>query len=282
MLPAEDPMTDHFRPDCVRLKIVPGAVFALGQLLGELLSGKAAKLRLSVLFLVRSSSSGGASGTVDHALSDRRRDKWRHASGTGTRAVWVSGRAGVACLPLMVFAAAFSVFGPGPASAEQGEIPVFVIGQDGGLSPFVLRRDSKEFREVVFPSIAEARARVEVRAIGEEPLRARFHVDGIEGNSSSRWACEDYVHFAPQVPVDEADNTAPHVVCVDVWIRTCRDDANFFCTEVGALVHGAGSLESIFGTGRADSYPIPSDYKGDGLLPLWLARSEELLHPLGA
>ena len=52
---------------------------------------------------------------------------------------------GVASAALMVFAAAFSLFDPGPASARQDEVPVFVIGSDGGLSPFVLRRDSKEF-----------------------------------------------------------------------------------------------------------------------------------------
>ena len=188
----------------------------------------------------------------------------------------------VACAALMVFAAAVFLLGPAPASAEENQVPVFVIGQDGGLSPFVLRRDSKEFREVVFPSIADALARVGIRAIGEEPFRARFNVDGVEGDFSSRWSCDGFVHFAPQVPVDHAGNKAPYVVCVDVWIRTCREDRDFFCTEVGALVHDAGSLESIFGTGRAEAYPIPSDYTGDGLLPLWLARSEELLRPLGA
>ena len=180
----------------------------------------------------------------------------------------------------MLFAAAVLLSGPG--SAEQDEVPVFVIGSDGGLSPFVLRRDSKEFREVVFPSMAEALARAGVRTMGEEPFRARFNVDGVADDSSSRWDCLTFVHFAPQVPVDDAGNTAPFVVCVDVWIRTCRDDATFLCTEVGASVHDAASGEYIFGTGQAVRYPIPSDYTGDGRLPVWLARSEETLRPLGA
>ena len=49
MLPAKDPMTDHFGPLYDWLKIVLGAVFVLGYLLGELLSGRTAKLRLFVL-----------------------------------------------------------------------------------------------------------------------------------------------------------------------------------------------------------------------------------------
>ena len=58
MLPTKYPMTDHLGPLHDWLKIVLGAVFVLGYLLGELLSGKTAKLRLfvllpiSVLFLV--------------------------------------------------------------------------------------------------------------------------------------------------------------------------------------------------------------------------------------
>ena len=189
---------------------------------------------------------------------------------------------GLACSALMVFAAAIFLFDPGPASAQHDEVPVFVIGSDGGLSPFVLRRDSKEFREVVFPPIAEALARARIRALGEEPFRARFNVDGIEGDFSSRWVCLDFLHYAPQVPVDDAGNTAPYVVCVEVWIRTCRDDATFFCTEVGASVHDVASGERIFGTGQAVQYPIPSDDTSDSLLPLWIARSDALLRPLGA
>lgn len=182
----------------------------------------------------------------------------------------------------MVFAAAFSLFDPAPASAEQDEVPVFVIGSDGGLSPFVMWRDSPEFREVVFPAVAEALARAGIRAVGEEPFRARFNVDGSEGDFSSRWDCLDFVHFAPQVPVDDAGNTAPYVVCVDVWLRTCRDDATFICAEAGASVHDTASGERIFGAGQAAQHPIPSDYTGGGPWPLWLARSEALLRPLGA
>ena len=99
----------------------------------------------------------------------------------------MGGRTLSAAIPLMVFAAVVLLFGPGPAFAEQDEVPVFVIGRDGGLSPFVLRRDSKEFREVVFPSMAAALARVGIRAMAEEPFRARFNVDGVAGDSASRW-----------------------------------------------------------------------------------------------
>ena len=124
----------------------------------------------------------------------------------------------VACAALMLFAAAVLLFGPAPASAEQDEVPVFLLGSDGGLSSFVMWRDSKEFREVVFPSMAEALARVGIRAMGEEPFRARFNVDGVAGDSSSRWDCPVFVHFAPQVPVDDAGKTAQYVVCIDVWL----------------------------------------------------------------
>ena len=182
----------------------------------------------------------------------------------------------------MLVAAAVLLFAPGPAFAEQDEVPVFVIGSDGGLSPFVLWRDSKEFKEVVFPRIAEALARVGIRAIGEEPFRARFNVDGVEDDSSSRWDCLDFLHFAPQVPVDDAGNMAPYLVCVDVWLRTCRNDATFLCSEGGAYVHDLASGERIFGTGQAVQYPVLPDYTGTSLWQQWVTRSDAFLHPLGA
>ena len=188
----------------------------------------------------------------------------------------------VACAALMLFAAAVLLFGPGPASAEHDEVPVFVIGSDGGLSPFVMWRDSKEFREVVFPSMAEALARAGIRAMGEEPFRAMFNVDGVAGDFLSRWDCLDFLHFAPQVPVDAAGDTARYVVCVDVWLRTCRDDATFLCSVGGAHVHDAASGERIFRTGQAVQYPVLPDYTGTSLWQQWVTRSDALLRPLGA
>ena len=58
MLPAKNPMTDHFGPVYDWIKMLLAAAFFLGYSLGELLSGKSVKLRLfvmlpvSVLFLV--------------------------------------------------------------------------------------------------------------------------------------------------------------------------------------------------------------------------------------
>lgn len=189
---------------------------------------------------------------------------------------------GITFAALTVFAPVVLLFGPDPASAEQDDVPVFFIGEDGGLSPLVLWCDSKEFRGVALSSIAEALARAGIRAIGEEPYRARFNADGVAGDSSSRWDCLDFVHFAPQVPVDDSGSTTTHVVCVDVWVRRCCDDGSFFCTEVGASVRDAASGEHILGTGQGVRYPIPSDYKGGGLQPPWLARSKDLFRPLGA
>ena len=193
-----------------------------------------------------------------------------------------SGKTRVACLPVVLFAGAVLLFGPGPAFAEQDEVPVFVIGSDGGLSPFVMWRDSKEFRDVVFPSMAEALARAGIRAIGEEPFRAMFNVDGVAGDFSSRWDYPVFVHFAPQVPVDAAGNTAQYVVCIDVWLRTCRDDATFLCSVGGAHVHDAASGERIFRTGQAVQYPVLPDYTGTSLWQQWVTRSDAFLLPLGA
>ena len=58
-----------------------------------------------------------------------------------------SGRLGLTSTALMVVALIVVPFASGPASADQDEVPVFVIGQDGGLSPSVIWRDSKEFRD---------------------------------------------------------------------------------------------------------------------------------------
>ena len=76
---------------------------------------------------------------------------------------------------------------------------MFVIGIDDGLSPAVIRRDSKEFKEKIFPPLAKALARGGFRAVGEESFRARFDVDGVPGERLSRWMSLDFLHHAPQV-----------------------------------------------------------------------------------
>ena len=172
-----------------------------------------------------------------------------------------SGKTRVACLPVMLIAAAVLLFGPGPAFAEQDEVPVFVIGSDGGLSPFVMWRDSKEFREVVFPSMAEALARAGIRAIGEEPFRSMFNVDGVAGDFLSRWDCLDFLQFAPQAPVDDAGNTAQYVVCIDVWLRTCRDDATFLCSVGGAVLDDLEQVAAVLGA-ELRHPPVVDDQDG--------------------
>ena len=52
-----------------------------------------------------------------------------------------SRKLGLTSAALMVLAVVVSTFSPGPASAEQEHVPVFVIGIDDGLSPAILWRD---------------------------------------------------------------------------------------------------------------------------------------------
>ena len=163
-------------------------------------------------------------------------------------------------------------------------VPVFVIGADGGLSPFVMRRDSKEFRELVFPRLAEAMALGGFRAIGEAPFRAKYNVDGVVGESCSRWDSLDFLHFADSVAVDEAGNTAPYLVAVDVWQRRCRDDETHVCLDFGASIHETASGERITVGGLSEEvrFPIPFPCDEACRWEFWQARSEELFHPLGA
>ena len=51
------------------------------------------------------------------------------------------------------------IFAVGPVSAEQEEVRVFLVGMDDDLSPFLMRRGSEAFKEVVFPLIARTMAR---------------------------------------------------------------------------------------------------------------------------
>ena len=113
---------------------------------------------------------------------------------------------------LMSAAVMIAILAAGPVSAGQEHVPVFLNGQDGGLSPFVIWRDSEEFKEVAFPPIARAMARKGVRAIREEPFRARFPVDSVPGERLGRWDAYDFLYYVGQVPVDDAGNTAPYVV----------------------------------------------------------------------
>ena len=162
-------------------------------------------------------------------------------------------------------------------------MPVFLLGIDDGLNPAVLRRDSEEFREVVFSPLAKALARSGIRAIGEEPFWARFKVDGTEGERGSRWESDDFLYYAREVAVDDLGNTAPYLVFVDIWKRTCRDDETLVCIDVGASVHDSASGEPIVGAGLPEvRIPIPPGCEGACLGQLWHARSEALLHPLGA
>ena len=69
----------------------------------------------------------------------------------------VPGRTGVPSRGnLMSVTVIIAIFVVRPAPAGQEGVPVFLIGMDDGLNPFVMRRDSEEFKEVVFPLIARA------------------------------------------------------------------------------------------------------------------------------
>ena len=131
----------------------------------------------------------------------------------------------------MALAVIISTFSASPASGRHAGVPVFVIGLDDGLSPAVIRRDSEEFKEEIFPPLAKALAWGGFRAVGEEPSRARFDVDGVLGERLSRWESHNFLHYASQVAVDDAGNTAPYLVFVDVWERVCRDDMTLVCVD---------------------------------------------------
>ena len=179
---------------------------------------------------------------------------------------------------------AIAAFAVEPVSAGQEEVPVFVIGADGGLSPLVIWRDSEEFKEVVFPPVARALAQKGFRAIDEEPFRARFgDVDGVPGNRDNRWYSEDFLAFADEVSVDDVGNTAPYMVILNIWRRPCRDDANAVCVEIGSDVHETASRGRLFSPGAAVSIPIPPGCsKADCIWNhLWPARAKAILHPLG-
>ena len=216
-------------------------------------------------------------------MADHSRDWSAHLSGVWSPAMLGSRKLGLTSAALMVLTVVVFTFAPGPASAEHEQVPVFVIGIDDGLNPALIRRNSEEFREVIFPPIAKALARGGFRVFGEEPFRARFNVDGVAGERLSRWESLDFFHHARQVAVDEAGNTAPYLVLVDVWERTCRDDMTQVCLNIGAQLHDVDSGEPVFGTGPPEiRIPIPTDCEGDCLWRLWHAQSEALLHPIGA
>ncbi len=184
-----------------------------------------------------------------------------------------------ALMPVAVMIATLAV---DPVSAGQEEVPVFLIGADGGLSPFVIWRDSEEFKEVVFPPVAQALARKGFRAIGEESFRTKFNVDGVPGERLTRWYSEDFLHYAGQVSVDAAGNTAPYMVTLNIWRRVCRDDATAICIEVSGDVYETASRERLFSAGSAVSIPMPPGCRRDCKRNLWPARAEDILHPLGA
>ena len=85
----------------------------------------------------------------------------------------------------MALAVVISTLPASPASGRQVGVPIFVIGMDDGLSPAVIRRNSEEFREVVFRLLAQALA-VVVQAQGPSrpvPLSVSTLPDGTLTNS---------------------------------------------------------------------------------------------------
>lgn len=193
-------------------------------------------------------------------------------------------RTAAALMPVAVMAVMIVTLAVEPVSAGQEEVPVFVIGADGGLSPFVIWRDSKEFKEVVFPPVARALAGKGFRVIGEEPFRAKFgELDGVPGDRHSRWDSLDFLHFAREVSVDDAGNTAPYLVRLYVWRRVCRDDANAVCVDIGSHIHDTASRKRLFhGPGVDVSIPIPPGCStAECIRKLWPSRAEALLYPVG-
>ena len=225
---------------------------------------------------------------------DGRSRRWLRAGGHGSRSRMAAergmsafrklSRTAAALMSVAITAVMIVTLAVEPVSAGQEEVPVFVIGADGGLSPFVIWRDSQEFKEVVFPPVARALARKGFRVIGEEPFRARFgELDGVPGDRHSRWDSLDFLHFAREVSVDGAGNTAPYMVILNIWRRVCRDDANAVCVDIGSYVHDTASRKRLFfGPGAEVSIPIPPGCgTADCIRSLWPSRAEALLDPVG-
>lgn len=124
-------------------------------------------------------------------------------------------------------------------------------------------------------------ARKGLHAIGEAPFRAKFNVDDVPGDCCKRWYAEDFLHFAREVSVDDAGNTAPYMVTLNIWRRVCRDEANAVCVDIGSDVYDTGSRERLFGPGSAVSIPIPPGCGRDCIRCLWPAQAKAILHPLG-
>lgn len=198
---------------------------------------------------------------------------------------WASAALKVLPALLVTIVAVEVVFG------QHEELPVFVIGKDDGLSPKLIRRDSKEFREVVFRQLAQTMASKGLRAIGEAPFRAKYKVDGVEdvfGSPRGRWESDHFLYYANRVTVDKAGNTAPYIVFVDLWLWGCRDEKTgdpvpFLCLDLGSAIHETASGAFIGGAGPSDNIqiPIPPDCKGPCDWRLWRTRSKALLHSLG-
>ena len=185
-------------------------------------------------------------------------------------------------LPLVALMwVAAATFAAKPVSAERERVPVFLIGEDTGLSPFVIRRDSKEFKEVVFPPVAQAMAKEGLQAIGEEPFRAKFNVDGVPGECCDRWIARQFLYHANQVSVDDEGNTAPYMVTLSVWIRGCRDEEYLLCVAIYTTVYDTGSRERLFGAESKIRIPFTADCRRDCALALWPPQAEATLYPLG-
>ena len=171
-----------------------------------------------------------------------------------------------------------------PAPGQRDGVPVWVIGHDDALSPFLMRRESVRFRHVVFARFERAFAQSGLHALSEEAFRAEFDLTTAIYGPEDRWESWDFLARARRAVASGSGRAAPFIVFVRIYEREWHDNMGVLSVAIDVRLHETSSGKLIAAVGPLDylEIPMPAACNRACMRKLVPSRAEEIFYPLAA
>ena len=161
-------------------------------------------------------------------------------------------------------------------------VPVLVVGNEDGVNPHLIRRDTPRFRETVYANFEKALAQYGFRAVGEEAFRGRFDLNRGGGGPWGRWLDEDFLAGAKRLSADGSGVCIPFLVTVRVYVRIWHNRPDFLNFQPDVAIFDAVSGERIGRDGLNVDVPLPSYCPPNVCIDtMYRASSAGIFRPLG-
>ena len=159
---------------------------------------------------------------------------------------------------------------------------MLVVGNEDGINPHLIRRDTPRFRETVFVNFEKALAKYGFRAVGEDAFRDKFDLNRGGGGPWGRWLDEDFLAGAKHISAGRSGACIPFLVTVRVYVRIWHNRPDFLNVQPDVRIYDTGSGKRIGGHGDDAEAPLPSYCPPNVCIDtMYRASSAGIFRPLG-